>query len=1229
MEKPKWWEVKKRKIYKSQQEVDDFDDISLENEQNFTDDNTDDNNSQTEESSVETKNINIDDDLDDLTDISHDYPGKENINESSNINNEDLLPKNSPEGLNNKKETHSDLSEFDLGEFEKIPSDIKNEKNIPAKIETTVSKKSTLSEDLKIEEFDLGEVTLNNVDVKNSFENGGIVNEKTATTQYDDKPQKNEHNHNFELGDFDDLHSGISNGNYENDIFSETENGTMENKEGENLVNGEDLDLQLDDEDANLDALESTNKKESAHKPTSREVEKMLYDGIKAKPNFSEPTDEDTFAKHKTNLREYIIHHKTKVIIFLSGFVSLILLLYISNIGITTHSLPDFSNDRIKITKADSVNIKYSLGETMSFKNAKMEFLLNDGSAVNIEGDFTISASIFAMISKSITNAHLNIKKATVTVIQGKSQRSIQSIVMQIIDTGTSFDGVFADIKLFDTKVNILNEENVVTDSFTFSDFTFQKVLEKTVAIGIVKINEHKIDISYTDYNTDPSIRVSAVQNNNFNLSVKSHVFEFSIIGMKQSYGTVSKENRINGVMEFVVRNPSQFVSLVSHLKSFPKFLINLPQFSVKGDFEYSSLGNLLNIKNGKVNFLNSLGDFELSTTEAGKKYKATVKFDSFSFEQIANYVRSFNIAMQGLDQTTTRYDGTKYEDGINLFSLVGDGKEFELELFTNHVASNQNIYFSDIKSSISIDNNEVTINSFNMKSGEELEYNMKGKFTNLNKYNPYGIFSFAINGKTNTETQEITQSIVNFFTHLPINKQLEGQQTDITFDVVLKSPSIIFHNILLRVENIISIDGNIQFTQNFPLKGSPVFSEFRDIIFNDVNLKDFSLEVFRFKQGSTLFQEIIQNKSKYSDYLYSFNNSIISGNIIKNAKIGIVAQNGNIQTQINIDSEKYKLYNSTIIDVSGQNPSFNMNTILTNVTDFKELKTNLSEFFQKQYIFIPSFEKFNGYINIIVKDSILFGQTIPMFVMRGIMNDGIVQFPENKFSAIESDVPVISGKIGGKIELSRNIPLFNLQLSFLNIPTKEFQKILPISYEFDGTVSGGGGFVFSGLSYAEFLNSIQTKAKFVLQKTKIPRLNLNFLAQNLLKTHGNKLFELDKQHIEDNLNVNNETEYNVIFSISGGNKKFVIDSCNIKTAYTGGVCAGNISIMQNDNIFVEIVSKFAIPALDINNDLKDIMKLYVSNKTTYDSSKTENEFTTDLVQVYQYINYRRATFGI
>ena len=110
----------------------------------------------------------------------------------------------------------------------------------------------------------------------------------------------------------------------------------------------------------------------------------------------------------------------------------------------------------------------------------------------------------------------------------------------------------------------------------------------------------------------------------------------------------------------------------------------------------------------------------------------------------------------------------------------------------------------------------------------------------------------------------------------------------------------------------------------------------------------------------------------------------------------------------------------------------------------------------------------------------------------------------------------------------------------------------------------------------------------------------------------------------------NKNTVYNIIFSIAGKNKKFVIDSCNIKTAYTSGVCAGNIAILPNNQISAEIISKFVTPALDINNNLEDIMKLYVSNKTTYNSADSkQNKSTTDLAQVYQYINYRRATFGI
>ena len=74
------------------------------------------------------------------------------------------------------------------------------------------------------------------------------------------------------------------------------------------------------------------------------------------------------------------------------------------------------------------------------------------------------------------------------------------------------------------------------------------------------------------------------------------------------------------------------------------------------------------------------------------------------------------------------------------------------------------------------------------------------------------------------------------------------------------------------------------------------------------------------------------------------------------------------------------------------------------------------------------------------------------------------------------------------------------MQLSFLELDTKKFQQILPISHQFDGTISGGGNFIFSGISYTEFLNSLQAKAKFVVHKTKIPKFNLNFLAKNLLK---------------------------------------------------------------------------------------------------------------------------------
>jgi hypothetical protein len=153
-------------------------------------------------------------------------------------------------------------------------------------------------------------------------------------------------------------------------------------------------------------------------------------------------------------------------------------------------------------------------------------------------------------------------------------------------------------------------------------------------------------------------------------------------------------------------------------------------------------------------------------------------------------------------------------------------------------------------------------------------------------------------------------------------------------------------------------------------------------------------------------------------------------------------------------------------------------------------------------------------------------------------------------------------------------------------------------------------------------------KAKFILQKTKLPKLGLNFLAKNLLEFHSEKIFEFDKSYIESNINSSNDTEYNIIFSIVGEKKAFTIDSCNIKTAYVAGVCAGVVNILNDSEMSIEIISKYAVPALDINKELKDVMKLSIAHKVKYNSAGENQTFTTDLSQIYQYINYRRATFG-
>ena len=100
---------------------------------------------------------------------------------------------------------------------------------------------------------------------------------------------------------------------------------------------------------------------------------------------------------------------------------------------------------------------------------------------------------------------------------------------------------------------------------------------------------------------------------------------------------------------------------------------------------------------------------------------------------------------------------------------------------------------------------------------------------------------------------------------------------------------------------------------------------------------------------------------------------------------------------------------------------------------------------------------------------------------------------------------------------------------------------------------------------------------------------------------------------------------------MNGSNKKFTIEECTIKTAYSGGVCYGNVTIFEankaeTNRALIEVIAKFAIPALDINKSLNDVMKLYISSKIKQDSEKCE--ITNDFSQINQYTSYRKTTFS-
>ena len=920
-------------------------------------------------------------------------------------------------------------------------------------------------------------------------------------------------------------------------------------------------------------------------------------------------------------MHDYIIHHKIKIAILTCGILTLLILLYFSQIGFKSHSVPTFANETLKIEDVEYINIKYGIGKTMTFHNTKMKFTLDSNTTLDISGDFTIATSLFAMVSNNIKHAHIKIKNANITVIQNQPTYTIQSTIMKII---TSDSSTFSDIRFFDTQVTVLDIKGNKTDSFTLSDFTMQNLPHQTTASGIVKIGEQTINVSYIHGKDDATVE----NKNNIKLTVKSHIFDLSLIGKQKTYGTASKESTLNGDVEIVIRNPEQFASLVTHSENLPKYFAGLQRLSMKGQLEYASSGHLIKINNGKIDFMGSLGDFEFVTIDANKRYKAIVNFNSMSFAKITEYFQSLKfLTEEEVSQKNVQYKRKISQESINLFSIIGPSHILEIDLTSKQIASGDTTFFKDVQSNVRITSNKLAITDFNA-TANKLQINGNGAFTDLNTKHPSGLFAIKIHG-TN-DKNSIAKSFLKFFTNIKLQKTLTNETIDAGFNIAFKSPSIIFDTIHLDIQDTLNMNGNLQFTENFQNSARST-SQFRNITLSNINLSDFNLQTLNVNKSDTVFQKVMGAKKAYIETNYHIRNATLGKNIIKNASIETIMHKGNFSIIANVTSDKYTLHNNIAIQIANQHPIFNANIVLNNVTNFSELRNNISELFQDKHIFLPKLDKFKGHTNIAVYNSMLLGELVPKMHIKGNITSGVMEFANMKFSAKpNANKTPLSGKVSGKVDFNYHSPSFNLQLAFINAHTKEFQKILPkLPYNFEGTISGGGGFVFSGISYKEFLNSLQMNTKFVLQKTKIPKLNLNFLAKHLLATHGHDIFKFDKKYIESNLSDNQETLYNIIFSIAGKNRQFTIDSCNIKTSYTAGVCAGKLLFLKDGEFSFETMTKFAIPALDINSDLKEVMKLYISSKEKYNSSTKEGDISTNLSQIYQYINYRRATYGI
>ncbi len=984
--------------------------------------------------------------------------------------------------------------------------------------------------------------------------------------------------------------------------------------------------------------------------PTGSKIAQMINPKNDS-PSHKTPKINKKISKPEKTFSRHIDLHRTKISLLAILIIVSALWIYASQVGVTTKSIPTFKDGVIKIHKTQGVQMQYTLREKLIFHESKAEIILNEFTKMEIDGTFSLASNLFSSIHHNLNDVTLKIADAKIKITTTQDI-NILSTISEFANR--DFAKMLKGVAIENTTIEVTNAEGKVVGRLLVKGLEFTNLPQKSTITGTIITNSKPVSINYA----------YTPKGNLLDATLKSSAFNFNINGTYATFGTATKDSQTKGKVELVVKDCEEFIKIFGGNKTITQSLAHLPQITIQADIDHSSLNHELTIANGKLNVLNSVGTFSLKTTP--DNYQALVEFENLSVTEILERILTIlnqkstvkkpdssqkkpdikkDLAKKAGDKTdekkTNEKDEKKTNENkanenkanenkakggvnkdhlLNIFSVVNPAKPIIIDVAIKNISGKSENLFHNLTTNIAITRNTLTLSTLQVEAGNNLRIEADGSIDHL-KTTPVSMLNVAITGSGNYKN--IVSKTVELLTNFQLAKEIKEETSVIKLTTVHKEPSTTINTVEIDIQDTLSLQGSTQSTAHFTEGGTQ--STFRNITISNTNLNNLKIDGIVISQGETIFQDVVNNNAQNTSSVLNIMNSKFKDLTITQATIGKETQKDFVSHKIDINTTDFLLQNSTTINIQKSTPEFQSTTVIQNVASFPAFHKVLEGIFDKNSILIPSFEKIDGNIHLILLQTKIFNKPFEKIEIIGNLKQGILEIPETKLISTSGEAKPLSGKVSGTVDLRRSKPVFNLQATFVNAEMEEFKTVLPFKANIGGSIFGGGSIEFSGTTYSDLLNSIKLHTKFVVQDAMISNINLDLVGQHLLKRQKD-LESLNPDYIKTMFEQDGKTRANFIFALNGDAKKFAIEDCTIKTAYAGGACYGNVTIGDGNLATVEIIAKFAIPALDINNNLKDIMKLYISSKVKQEGETCN--IVNDFSQINKYTSYRKTTFS-